>query len=89
MAIHLHNIKKYVFYPLIRARVCHVWVPKQNGQPTNFNCLFVDREVCNISANMTFIIVLFKFLPLLALFIFFQPHLLGATEISNCCKIEI
>nr|XP_034915104.1 replication protein A 70 kDa DNA-binding subunit B-like [Populus alba] len=44
MAIHLHNIKKYVFYPLIRARVCRVWIPKQNGQATNFNCLFVDRE---------------------------------------------
>ena len=57
MTIHLHNIKKYVFYPLIRARVCRVWVPKQNGQATNFNCLFVDREVWNISTNMTFIIV--------------------------------
>ncbi|XP_061986220.1 replication protein A 70 kDa DNA-binding subunit D-like isoform X2 [Populus nigra] len=44
MAIHLQNIKKYVFYPLIRARVCRVWIPKQNGQATNFNCLFVNRE---------------------------------------------
>jgi hypothetical protein len=68
MAIHLQNIKKYVFYPLIRARVYRVWIPKQNGQATNFNCLFVDREVCNISTNMTFIIVLFKFLPLLTFY---------------------
>ncbi|XP_011015653.1 PREDICTED: uncharacterized protein LOC105119224 [Populus euphratica] len=44
MAIHLENIKKYVFYPLIQARVCRVWIPKQNGQATNFNCLFVNRK---------------------------------------------
>jgi len=65
MAIYLQNIKKYVFYPLIRAQVCRVWIPKQNGQATNFNCLFIDRQVCNITINITFIIVLFKFLPLL------------------------
>jgi len=72
MTIHLHSIKKYVFYPLIRARVCRVWIPKQNGQAINFNCLFVDREVCNMSTNMIFIIIFFKFLPLLACFCFFS-----------------
>ncbi|KAL9335205.1 hypothetical protein Peur_072386 [Populus x canadensis] len=45
MALSIQNIKKYTFYTSLRARVCHVWIPKLNGQTSSFNCLFADNMV--------------------------------------------
>ena len=45
MAVPLKNIKKYLFYPLIQARVCRFWMPMQNGHTSSFNCLLVDHQV--------------------------------------------
>uniref|UniRef100_A0A6N2MVB9 Uncharacterized protein n=2 Tax=Salix viminalis TaxID=40686 RepID=A0A6N2MVB9_SALVM len=45
MAVPLKNIKKYLFYPFIQARVCRIWIPMQNGHTSSFNCLLVDHQV--------------------------------------------
>uniref|UniRef100_A0A2K2AZJ5 Uncharacterized protein n=1 Tax=Populus trichocarpa TaxID=3694 RepID=A0A2K2AZJ5_POPTR len=44
MALPIKQIKKYNFYPSLRARACRVWIAKFNGQPSNFNCVFVDNQ---------------------------------------------
>ncbi|KAG5222160.1 replication protein DNA-binding [Salix suchowensis] len=36
--------RKYLFYPLIQARVCRVWMSMQNGHTSSFNCLLVDHQ---------------------------------------------
>uniref|UniRef100_A0A2K1ZKM8 Replication protein A OB domain-containing protein n=1 Tax=Populus trichocarpa TaxID=3694 RepID=A0A2K1ZKM8_POPTR len=44
MALPIKKIKKYNFYPSLRARACRVWIAKFNGQPSSFNCIFVDNQ---------------------------------------------
>ncbi|KAI9400982.1 hypothetical protein POPTR_001G062301v4 [Populus trichocarpa] len=44
MALRIKQIKKYNFYPSLRARACRVWIAKFNGQPSSFNCVFVDNQ---------------------------------------------
>ncbi|KAJ6971640.1 hypothetical protein NC653_032229 [Populus alba x Populus x berolinensis] len=44
MALPIKEIKKYNFYPSLRARACRVWIAKFNGQPSSFNCVFVDNQ---------------------------------------------
>ncbi|KAI5555123.1 hypothetical protein BDE02_19G059700 [Populus trichocarpa] len=44
MALPIKEIKKYHFYPSLRARACRVWIAKFNGQPRSFNCVFVDNQ---------------------------------------------
>uniref|UniRef100_A0A2K1ZPE8 Uncharacterized protein n=1 Tax=Populus trichocarpa TaxID=3694 RepID=A0A2K1ZPE8_POPTR len=39
-----NRIKKYNFYPSLRARACRVWIAKFNGQPSSFNCVFVENQ---------------------------------------------
>ncbi|KAJ6874119.1 hypothetical protein NC651_032836 [Populus alba x Populus x berolinensis] len=40
MVVPITNIKKYAFYPLMRARVCRVWIVKFKKQVNSFNCFF-------------------------------------------------
>ncbi|KAL9356244.1 hypothetical protein Peur_049497 [Populus x canadensis] len=44
MALPIKEIQKYNFYPSLRARACRVWIAKFNGQPSSFNCVFVDNQ---------------------------------------------
>ncbi|KAJ6945951.1 hypothetical protein NC651_000888 [Populus alba x Populus x berolinensis] len=44
MALPIKEIRKYNFYPSLRARACRVWIAKFNGQPSSFNCVFVDNQ---------------------------------------------
>jgi hypothetical protein len=41
MAIPIQNIKKFLFYPLMCARVCRLWVAKFDGQHDSFNCVLL------------------------------------------------
>jgi len=41
MAIPIQNIKKFLFYPLMCARVCRLWVAKFDGQHNSFNCILL------------------------------------------------
>ncbi|KAJ6880719.1 hypothetical protein NC652_033914 [Populus alba x Populus x berolinensis] len=46
MVVPITDIKKYTFYPLIRAQICHdVWIVKFKKQVSSFNFLFIDNQV--------------------------------------------
>ncbi|KAL9378275.1 hypothetical protein Peur_029610 [Populus x canadensis] len=55
MAIPIQNIKKFLFYPLMCARVCRLWVAKFDGQRNSFNCilLIISCPKCNKKLSRT------------------------------------
>ncbi|KAJ6990337.1 hypothetical protein NC653_018784 [Populus alba x Populus x berolinensis] len=41
MTIPIQKIKKFLFYPLMCARVYCLWIAKFDGQYINFNCILL------------------------------------------------
>ena len=71
MAVPIKDIKRYTFYPLIRARVCRVWIAKFQKQVSSFNCLFIDNQVI-FSKTYISLIYLYREWKIININIFFS-----------------